>query len=206
MKARATRRLAAILIAALAMRSYLPAASVAQSPGPSKNAAIRGKGIDVIPRPAQIEAGEGRFTLTAQTTILVSADTERMGRYPAGTLAPATGFQLRVAMEASGNGRDGAIELFISGEAGRFGDEGYELQVLADRVLIKAAKPAGVFYGCQTLRQTVPCSDREQNQGRGHGVECAGPEDRGQASVRLAWCPARPRPAFHQQEGNPEVP
>src|ERR1019366_9046374 len=43
-----------------------------------------------------------------------------------------------------------------SGDAGRLGDEGYELQVLPDRVLIKAAKLAGVFYGCQTLRQLFP--------------------------------------------------
>ena len=30
------------------------------------------------------------------------------------------------------------------------------MQVLADRVRIKAAKPAGLFYGCQTLRQLFP--------------------------------------------------
>jgi hexosaminidase len=79
-----------------------------------------------------------------------------MGRYLAETLAPATGFRLKVATEALGNGRAGTIELSLSGDAGRLGDEGYELRVLADRVLLKAANPAGLFYGCQTLRQLFP--------------------------------------------------
>jgi len=61
-----------------------------------------------------------------------------------------------VAIEALGNGRAGTIELSLSGDAGRLGDEGYELRVLADRVLLKAANPAGLFYGCQTLRQLFP--------------------------------------------------
>ena len=141
MKDLATRRFAAFLIAAVAMLSYLPAASAAEGPGPLKNAEIRDKGILVIPRPAQIQVGEGRFTLTAQTAILVSADTQRIGRYLAEALAPATGYELKVATEASGNGRAGAVELSLSGDANRLGDEGYELQVLADRVLIKAASP-----------------------------------------------------------------
>ena len=169
MKDHATHRFAAFLISAVAMLSYLPSASAAEGPGPLKNAEIRDKGINVIPRPAQMEAGEGRFTLTAQTAIRVSPDTERIGRYLAEALTPATGFQIKVAMEASGNGRAGAITLSLSGDAGRLGDEGYELRVLADRVLIKAAKPAGVFYGCQTLRQLFPV--QIESRAKVQGVE-----------------------------------
>ncbi|MEK7677893.1 MAG: glycoside hydrolase family 20 zincin-like fold domain-containing protein [Verrucomicrobiota bacterium] len=184
MKAHATRRLAGLLIAALAMLSCLPAASAAEGPRPSKSAEIRSQGIHVIPRPAQIEAGEGRFSLTAQTTIRVSADTERMGRYLAGVLAPATGYQLTVATEASGNGRAGASELSLSGDTGRLGDEGYELQVLADRVLITAAKPAGVFYGCQTLRQLFP----GQIEGRTNNIYYGLTLTRSLHTLRLPAC------------------
>ncbi len=128
----------------------------AEGTGPLKNAEIRGLGINVIPRPAKIEVGKSSFTLTAQTSILVGADTQQIGRYLAEVLTPATGFQLKVTTIASGSGRANAIVLSLSDDAGRFGDEGYELQVLADRVSIKAAKPAGLFYGCQTLRQLFP--------------------------------------------------
>jgi hexosaminidase len=36
------------------------------------------------------------------------------------------------------------------------GDEGYELTVGADSVLLRAARPAGLFRGAQTLRQLLP--------------------------------------------------
>ncbi|MCX6928318.1 MAG: beta-N-acetylhexosaminidase, partial [Verrucomicrobia bacterium] len=128
----------------------------AEDAAPSTNAVLRSQGINVIPRPALIHVGEGKFALAAQIAILVSPDTEQLGRYLAQALAPATGFALKVEMDSSAGGSAGAISLRLSGDAARLGDEGYELQVLTDRVLIKAAKPAGLFYGCQTLRQLLP--------------------------------------------------
>lgn len=130
--------------------------SAADESSATRLAEYRGKGIAVIPRPARIEPGEGRFTLNAQTTIVACPGAEAIGHYLAGVIAPATGFQLKVVTEAPGRTPAGAIGLSLSGEAERFGDEGYDLQVLADRVAIKAAKPAGLFYGCQTLRQLFP--------------------------------------------------
>jgi hexosaminidase len=156
MKGRPASRLAPSFMVALMLLSHRPAVQGAEGAGSSRHARIRAQGIKVIPRPALIEPGQGRFTLTAQTAILVGADAQRVGRYLAGRLAPATGFRLQVATEASGTGRAGAIQLSLAGDAGRLGDEGYELQVLADRVRIQAAKPAGLFYGCQTLRQLFP--------------------------------------------------
>jgi hexosaminidase len=43
-------------------------------------------------------------------------------------------------------------------DAGRtdLGDEGYALHVTSHGILIEAAKPAGIFYGGQTLRQLMP--------------------------------------------------
>ena len=146
---------------------------------------IRDRGINVIPLPAHIEAGEGRFTLTAQTVILVSAETERIGRQLAGMLAPATGLQLKLERGGSGGGRAGAIELSLSGEAGQLGDEGYELEVLADRVLIKAAKPAGVFYGCQTLRQLFPVAI--ESRARMSNMEWTAPVVRIQDQPQFVW-------------------
>ena len=152
----AKRDFAALGLAALTLLSHPAPARAAAGVATSKNAENRGPGIAVIPRPAQIQAGEGRFTLRAQTTIRVSPETAGQGRDLAAALASAMGFRLKVVTGASGKARAGAIELSLSGDAARLGDEGYELQVLADRVVIQAAKPAGVFYGCQTLRQLLP--------------------------------------------------
>ena len=151
-----TRGIAALGLATLTMLCLPVPALAAEGAATSTSAEIRGGGIHVIPRPAQIEAGAGHFTLTAQTAILVSPETEGLGRALGAMLAPATGFRSKVVTAAFGTARAGAIALSLSGDAGRLGDEGYELQVLADRVSIKATKPAGLFYGCQTLRQLLP--------------------------------------------------
>lgn len=167
----------------------------ADGPGPSTSAELRGQGINVIPRPALIHVGEGKFTLTAQTAILASANTERMGRYLAEALAPATGFQLKVAMEAAGNGRASAIALVLSGDVAQLGDEGYELQVLADRVLIKAARPTGVFYGCQTLRQLFPTQIESKTKVR--DVEWSAPVLRIVDKPQFVWRGLLLDPARH---------
>lgn len=36
------------------------------------------------------------------------------------------------------------------------GDEGYWLAVEADKIRLEAARPAGIFYGVQTLLQMLP--------------------------------------------------
>jgi hypothetical protein len=79
------RFLGAIAIGSLAVFTNLPTASAAQEPGPVALASLRDRGIQVIPRPAMIQVGEGKFTLTARTEILVGADTERVGRCLAST-------------------------------------------------------------------------------------------------------------------------
>ena len=194
MRLNAENRWSAIFMVAVTILCCLPAASAAEGTEPLKNAESRSLGIHAIPRPAKVEAGERRFALTAQSTILVSKDTQRIGNYLAGILAPATGYPLKVAMETSENNRAGTIKLSLSGEAGRLGDEGYELQVLADCVLIKAAKPAGLFYGCQTLRQLFPpqIESRTKVEGTAWNVPVVKIEDKPQFVWRgLMLDPAR---------------
>ena len=147
-----TRRLASVM-AALAMLSAMPGKAAAAGVGGGNGETV-GKTLNVIPLPARVEMGAGKFILTARTVIMADADSRQIGRYLAGILSPATGFTLKLVADRAGRGE--SIDLSLAGDFGRLGDEGYELQVLADRVLIKAAKPAGLFYGCQTLRQLFP--------------------------------------------------
>lgn len=52
-----------------------------------------------------------------------------------------------------------AVQLRLDGDPD-LGEEGYELVVSADRVDVRAFRPAGLFWGVQTLRQLLPESGR----------------------------------------------
>jgi hexosaminidase len=124
-------------------------AVLAATPAP-----IQEPDLAVIPRPLVMERGAGSFTLTARTVIAVQAATRGLGQYLADDLAPATGWRLAVRAGAAAGT---AILLRVEPAlADALGDEGYRLVVTPRRVTIRAAAPAGVFYGIQTLRQLLP--------------------------------------------------
>ncbi len=108
----------------------------------------------IIPQPVSITATSGEFRLSRQTVILTDAATQPVGEYLSAALAPALGFPLKVGR--LGRQRDNSIVLGTDASLGRLGAEGYLLSVSPERVLIRALKPAGAFYGCQSLRQLLP--------------------------------------------------
>ena len=113
----------------------------------------------LVPRPSTFEPGQGGgFQLTPTTAIHVPAGDPamlRLGRFLADWIGIAAGpAPPRVDAGSSPPARD-AILLQI-GPIADPADEAYELTVTADRVVITATTPAGVFYGIQTLRQLLP--------------------------------------------------
>src|SRR5690606_11352891 len=97
------------------------------------------------------------FTLEASTSIVVPAGNVHaadVGESLARLLRKSTGFRFPVA-SGSGAVPRGAIVLRLNGPAS-LGDEGYELSISADSVRVTATRPAGLFYGVQTLRQLLP--------------------------------------------------
>ena len=72
----------------------------------------------------------------------------------ASMLQPATGFPFQIRPSSSDS--DGGIVLRLDASLEGLGDEGYRLMATPRRVVITASAPAGVFYGCQTLRQLLP--------------------------------------------------
>lgn len=108
----------------------------------------------VIPRPLSMTQSSGAFTLTANTIIWTDRESERIGRYLARALGPATGLPLDVHTGEPPAGP--RISLRRDTSLARLGPEGYRLDVSPDRVLIRAPELAGVFYGVQTLRQLLP--------------------------------------------------
>ncbi len=108
--------------------------------------------VAIIPKPVTLTTGSGVFTLKPATVITTDRATARVGRILADSLAPATGFTLRVSEAPAAGG----ISLAIDPSLTRLGDEGYLLTVTSREVSIRAPKPAGVFYGTLSLRQLLP--------------------------------------------------
>ncbi len=69
-------------------------------------------------------------------------------------LAPATGFTLELTTSVKPG--EQAIELRLDESPSTLGAEGYELEVTSERIAIVALRPAGLFYGIQSLRQLLP--------------------------------------------------
>ena len=115
----------------------------------------------VIPKPISANATGKTFLITKSTTIVADSSKELrdVANYLAENLKTLTGLSLNVAEKAE----EGAIVLALGG-ASSLGDEGYELQIDEGQLKISANKPAGVFYGIQTLRQII--ADKDDNGSR----------------------------------------
>ncbi len=112
----------------------------------------------IIPKPVFVEAAGGTFRLTPHSDIYVQDGSEemvRLGNYLADRLNPATGLGMEVISSGAEPGR-GDILLSLADVGEELGDEGYELNVSEKGLSVKANKPAGIFYGIQTLRQLLP--------------------------------------------------
>jgi hexosaminidase len=112
------------------------------------------RAIAIVPQPASIAPCEGTFTLSADTVIYYDRANEHTSRLLLDWLAPATGLRLR-RIEL-GEMPDAGVVLRLDASLSSLGSEGYALEVTPRRVVIRAAVPAGVFHGVQTLRQLLP--------------------------------------------------
>lgn len=110
--------------------------------------------VNLIPAPLRAEylTDAAGFVLDQATVVDAPAGTEGIARLLRATLGAATGLPL-----APGRGDAGrAVRLRIEpGAADELGPEGYRLAVDADAVTLRAATPAGLHWGVQTLRQLL---------------------------------------------------
>jgi hexosaminidase len=139
--------------------------------------------VSVIPRPAKLTTRPGQFTLTDRTTVWAMPGTASLARQLAGYLEPATGFELTV--RTAGTPAGNRIVLRIDPALARLGDEGYTLDVGPGVVSIRAPKPAGIFYGIQSLRQILP--PEIFREAPVSGVAWSAPALRIEDSPRFQW-------------------
>jgi hexosaminidase len=112
------------------------------------------KTVSVIPQPVRMSVQEGTFRLTAATIIVADRASSFEGRQLSEMLSPATGFTLKVTTAATAGVP--VIEINLDSALQKLGGEGYQLTVTPSKVFIHAFKPAGIFYGSQSLRQLLP--------------------------------------------------
>ena len=134
--------------------------SAACSKAPAGRAA---SGPSVVPAPLRLELRAGAFSLGPSTRIVVPED--RPEAVPVASMLKdlldrPTGYDL--AIETAAGPTTGAavpagtIVLRLEDPEERLGREGYLLEVGTEGILLRAADPAGLFYGVQTLRQLLP--------------------------------------------------
>lgn len=109
----------------------------------------------VIPLPQEITAApDGEFVLSSGVKIIYPEGNDMMKRnaqYLAEYLKKATGVDYKIEAGTEGKGNI-LLQTGISAEK----PEAYQLKVTPDGVTIAGAGEAGVFYGIQTLRKSIP--------------------------------------------------
>jgi hexosaminidase len=145
----------------------------------------------ITPMPFRSEARPGSFVLGTSAKILVpdgQSGVMPVASYLKGMLASSA---IEIGSDPSAAAGpaaspSGAIALRLEDLKDRLGDEGYLLDVGSNGILIRAAAPAGLFYGIQTLRQLLPAAIERpavSGQARSWTIPCVSVEDR----PRFAW-------------------
>ena len=112
----------------------------------------------LIPQPVSVVSRSGKFTLEPTTRFYFDAGNDRLkalGHYLAEILRPATGFELEV-FPLSGSTSKTGVNLSLGDSDPKLGEEGYQLSITPEAVVLSAGGPAGVFQGIQTIRQLLP--------------------------------------------------
>lgn len=113
----------------------------------------------LIPQPQSALWGDGVFTVTPATRIYTDPQSYDTGKFLAEQLRASVGGRFRISGKTSpdveGMVKSGILLTTRDADAA-LGDEGYELTVRTNQVIIRAPTQAGLFYGAQTLLQLLP--------------------------------------------------
>ncbi|MBN1895149.1 beta-N-acetylhexosaminidase [bacterium] len=116
--------------------------------------------VHLIPQPVQIQYLDSEFTIDSNTSIeSANPDLEGIRAY----LSEFLGLHLKLGLKSGPRGSGKNIRLRIDPSVTH--EEGYVLRVDGKGVTVSGRKPAGVFYGVQTLLQLIQQNQKEGSSG-----------------------------------------
>ena len=145
----AVAAVAATVLATLGATAPAPAGTAAAAAAKPK--AVVESFANVVPAPVSSAPAAGvSYTLPSSATI--SSDVAGIGGYLAAILRKSTGYAVPVSASTTA----GSISLRLSGAPAPVGAQGYQLDVTATGVTVRAQAEAGLFAGVQTLLEILP--------------------------------------------------
>ena len=108
----------------------------------------------VVPLPREISSIEGESFILNSKTVITHDGSDQMKRNAellASYIKESTSLELQITENSTS---ENAIKLAIADYIGN--DEGYNLGIDNGGITVKGRTPAGVFYGIQTLRKSLP--------------------------------------------------
>ena len=110
---------------------------------------------DIIPQPKEVQLNEGKpFELSPRTIVYYEIGLQREAQFLSEYVNDIMGFAM--AVRAYQDQPDGIVLKVVPEDFDQA--EAYEINITAKQVTIKGADAAGVFYGIQTLRKSLPIS------------------------------------------------
>jgi hexosaminidase len=112
--------------------------------------------ISIIPEPVSMVKSSGKFVLPATVTIETGRDAavKKIADSLSKQIATATGIKVIVSSQVN---TASTLRLLLNSNADNtIGEEGYTLDVSQKNVVMKANKPAGLFYAVQSFLQLLP--------------------------------------------------
>jgi len=114
--------------------------------------------ISIIPMPEKLERTNTGFTITNKTRIVAepgNKEAMRIANLLAQKIHQVANYRITVE-ESNITATDKETIFFTTIEDTSLGKEGYQLSVSDRGVVVRAAEPAGLFYGLETIYQLLP--------------------------------------------------
>ncbi|MEP2024493.1 MAG: family 20 glycosylhydrolase [Reichenbachiella sp.] len=147
------------------------------------NPASYNQGINITPKPQELTVNEGRFSLNNSTLFVTDGNTEleQIAEFFTAKINKSTGFKLENQSEQAA---DNYISLSLDADL-ETNEEGYILDANAQRVLIQATSPKGIFYGLNTFMQLLPAEIESETLAR--NIDWTLPAVNIKDEPRFAW-------------------
>ena len=126
---------------------------------------------DIIPQPKEVQMNEGTaFELNPKIIVYYESGLQREARFLSEYVTDIMGYALKI-QEYQGQ-RDGIVLKLVPNDFDQA--EAYEIDITTKQIQVNGADAAGVFYGVQTLRKSLPLSPSQKGVGGSKtAVPCA---------------------------------